>query len=198
MAANDNEVMRILRVPPLQKLVVSIGDNRYQMLSEITEDRQKRIVLAAIGELISFVGGYETLVEEGLAPAMNTPPPSPALQTKADSLREQQEQFLARLEAERDALRGQPNPQPKFPILSGVRPATNPEPQTMAEQIDVILQRYIATDEALAGRGIHLIQSPSGSLHIEADGQTYKHPREIEDAKIQLAIKQALKEWESS
>ena len=46
------EVMRVLRVPPLGKLVVEVDNVRYENLAEITDEKAKRVLLAAIGELI--------------------------------------------------------------------------------------------------------------------------------------------------
>ena len=69
------EVMRILRVPPLGKLVAEVNGERYQNLSEITDEKARRVLLAAIGELIDFAGSYQALVDAGVAsPAAHTIP----------------------------------------------------------------------------------------------------------------------------
>ena len=69
---------------------------------------------------------------------------------------------------------------------------------SLVEQVDAILQRHLLTEPELAERNIHLVQDPSGGLIIEVDGQRYQRPREIENPRIQLMIKQALKEWEAT
>lgn len=197
------EVMRVLRTPPLGKLVVALKDQRYKQLSEVTDPHQKQMLLAAIGELVDFVGGYQELVKAGVAPDLAFVAKQQQSETQTDTMREEQARFLARLEAERDAVKKTPPPQPKFPVLSGLRPSIQPQPGTpgsklsLVEQIDAILQRHIASDPALAERSIHLAQAANGGLQIEVDGRIYQRPRDIEDRQIQLIIKRALKEWES-
>jgi hypothetical protein len=73
-----------------------------------------------------------------------------------------------------------------------------PEPLTVVEQIDAILQRYLVANPDLARHNIHLRQDGSGGLRIIVDGQSYQSPREIEDHEIQAVIKRALQEWERS
>lgn len=197
------EIMRVLRVPPLGKLVVEVNGQRYENLSEINEQNVRHLLLAAIGELMVFAGGYNKLVDAGVAPALSTAEPASA---EEPSLTQQQARFLASLEAERDALKEAPSPRPRFPVLTGAQPKVEPVRKPSAEtgspslvaQIDEILQRYVAADSELAGRSIHLVQDPNGGLQIEVDGTYYRRPREVEDRKIQLVIKRALKDWESS
>lgn len=198
------EIMRVLRVPPLGKLVVEVNGQRYENLSEIKEENVRHLLLAAIGELMVFAGGYNKLVEAGVAPSLYAPAPAPAQES---SLTQQQARFLASLEAERDALKGSPSLRPQASVLVGLEPGVEPartppvsdaKSPNLVGQIDAILQRYVAADPELARRSIHLVQDPTGGLQIEVDGTYYRRPREIEDRKIQLVIKRALKDWESS
>ena len=198
------EIMRVLRVPPLGKLVVEVNGRRCESLSEIEEENVRRLLLAAIGELMIFAGGYQKLADAGVAPPLNAPEPAPE---DGPSLTERQADFLASLEAERDALKSAPSSKPRFPVLSGIQPGVEPartppaseaKALNLVEQIDTMLQRYVAADPELARRSIHLVQDPNGGLQIEVDGKYYRRPREIEDRTIQLVIKRALKDWESS
>jgi len=201
------KVMEVLRVPPMGKLVVEVNQERYQDLSQITDDQIKRLLLAAIGELVGFAGGYETLVAAGMAPALM---PNQATETTAPELpvsisqAQQQAEFLASLEAETDALRST-SPLREPSVLRPQRTAPLPEPSPskssevgIVEQIDAILQKYLAIDASLAQRSIHLEQDPSGGLRIGVDGTYYQKPAQIRDPKIQKCIKRALKEWEAS
>jgi len=184
---NELEVMRVFRVPPLGKIVVELGGNRYLNLSEISGPEVKRRVLAAIGDLVVFAEGYQKLVDADVAPPLTsvTRTPSPALPQTRD---------LA------------PSPQPvsQKPPTPPSRPTpTGPLPDVaiatmvnIASQIDEILQRHIAADPALAQRSIHLKQSANGGLIIEVDAHAYKRPNEIEDPVVREVIKRALKEWE--
>ncbi|MCP5094534.1 MAG: hypothetical protein GY943_03150 [Chloroflexi bacterium] len=199
------EVMQVLRVPPLSKLVVSVNKNRYGKLSELKEGKTKRLLLVAIGELIDFAGGYQELVDAGVAPMMKSPPPmtnTPEPASTPNELQDQQQRFLANLEAERNAIRNTASAKPQISVLSGLRPSiktsTTPQINNLVDQIDQILQRHLQQDSELSQYSIHFLQSPAGGLQIEIDGQIYQRPREIENKKIQLMIKRALKEWESS
>ena len=42
----DLEVMRVLRVPPMGKLVAEVDGERYETLSEITDEKARRVILA--------------------------------------------------------------------------------------------------------------------------------------------------------
>ena len=196
------EVMQILRTPPLGKLVIEVSGTRYASLSEINDEKAKRVILAAIGELISFAGNYEVLVDEGVAPPLAGSQPV----YETGPLEQRQIEFLTRLEAERDALKNVSPPQPKFPVLSGIqsRPATTPAPEpvkqelSVAEQIDAILQKHIQNDPEMAERSIHLVQGPSGGILIDVDGKRYQKPGDIPDPQIHLLIKHAVKEWDAA
>jgi len=200
------EVMQVFRVPPMGKLVVSVNNQRYENLSEITEPNKKRLLQAAIGELIIFAGGYQELVSAGVAPHLQSMSPQHEADKSPSALLEKQQQFLAKLEAERDAIKATPPPKPKFPILSGVRPKLPNEDQPesiinkslpLVTQIDKILQKHLAAHSELKEHSIHLIQGPKGGLQIQVDDKLYEKPRDIPNKHIQLVIKQALKEWEA-
>lgn len=197
------QVMQVLRVPPMGKLVVDVGKQRYESWDDITDENVHRLLLAAIGELVNFAGGYDNLVNAGVAPPITTgasaaarPPERPQ-----PGLEEQQAAFLASLEAERDTLR-EAAPTKRASIIGGGRSkptaasAPSREP-TVVEQIDAILQKHIAADPSLAQRSIHLEQNPSGGLRIQVDGTYYQKPAEITETKIQILIKRALEEWEN-
>ena len=96
---NPVVVMRVLRMPPMGKLVVEVNKNRYEKWDEITDENVQRLLLAAIGELIVFADGYENLVAAGVAP------PIVATSDESEqSLADRQAQFLSSLEAEKASL----------------------------------------------------------------------------------------------
>lgn len=191
------ELMRIVRVPPMGRLVVQAASNRYENLSEIEDDRLKRQVITAIGELIGFVGGYQALVDEGVAPPLSAQTPSGGLQSKAAALKEQQDRFLATLQNEKERM-AQANQSRRVPEVDVTQPTPEQEPASIVEQIDLILQRYLSQSEAYNGRSIHLVQGPEGNVKIQVDGQVFDRPRDIEEKPIQVMIKRALKEWEAT
>jgi hypothetical protein len=208
---NELEMMRILRLPPRGKLVVEIGNQRYEHLSQIGEAGVRQRVTAAIGELIDFAGGYNVLVDAGVAPAPGMTAP-PGVEDNAlddgEALRRRQEEFLETLERERDALRIEASTPRRRLVIPLVSPKPLPESDppspmeiasprlTIVQQIDAVLQKYLAAEPSLATRSIHLEQAPAGGLHICVDGRYFQRPGDIEEREIQLALKMALKEWE--
>lgn len=201
------EMMRILRVPPLGKLVVEVSGQRFEKLTEINHAKVEHRLLAAIGELVTFAGGYQALVDAGVAPPLL--PPKPGMPTPDETpapdpqLAARQARFLAELESQRDSLRGDlPAPAitnlnvaPPPPVTPPAKPLTE---QSLADQIDAILQKHLAAEPELINRTIRLRENPSGGLRIEIDGHFYDRPREIPELAIQQIIKKALKEWEAS
>jgi hypothetical protein len=206
---NELEIMRIWRLPPLGKLVVEANGERYTSLGEIKDPKLKQRLLAAIGELIPFVGGYQSLVDIGLAPALTPPTPTSAADpADSEELTREQEAFLARLQAERDELASRKpgrlrsissaEPLVTFTEKGEVKPAIPIGPKSIAEQIDEILQKHLKADPKLADRLVHLEENPAGGLHIRVDGVYYEKPADVPDREVQLAIKMAVKEWNAT
>jgi putative intracellular protease/amidase len=195
------EVMRVLRIPPLGKLDIEVDGKRYQNLSEITDEKVRRVLLAAIGELIDFAGNYQVLVDAGVAPALvGTTQDKPPVE-------QQQAEFLERLEKERDALKATPLPKPAMAVLSGAKmsedemmaqEAARKRPLSVAEQIDAILQKHLAAAPDMGERVVHLVQNPAGGILIEVDGQRFGKPADIPEPAIQELIKRAVKEWDAA
>jgi hypothetical protein len=198
---NEIEIMRILRVPPMGKLVVSFNDKRYETITELSEANVRQLMQAAIGELITFAGGYQKLVDAGVAPPLATPKPASSSTTEVENA--DAERFLDNMERERDALKSSgPKPSPSLLTNLRRRPASTEasanKMMNLVEQVDAILQRHLLTDPELAERKIHLVQDANEGLIIDVDGRRYERPREIEDPRIQMMIKRALKEWEAT
>jgi hypothetical protein len=200
-------VMQVIRIPPRGKLMVEADGRRYQSLAEVTHAPTRQRLLAAIGELVSFAGSYENLVNEGLAPPI-LPPATLAPEVSGDeALEEQRARFLAALEHQRDVAQQAaamarpsmiplPGRRPEPPLPDMTTSASTTGPLSVAKQIDAILQKHLAADPALANRDIHLTQSDEG-LRIIVDHLPYKRPADIPDKQVQLLLKMALQEWES-
>lgn len=186
------DLMRVLRVPPLGKVVVEVGSNRYLNLDEIPEADARRRILMAIGDLVVFAGGYQRLVDADVAPplAVAARTPAPALPQTRD---------LAVPTPDPAPTAPPAAPEPKAPVNTGsLLAAATPTMTNIAAQIDEILQRHIAENPTLANRTIHLKQSAAGGLIIEVDNRAYKRPNEIEEKEVRDVIKRALKEWEKT
>lgn len=195
------EVMRILRVPPLGKLVVQVGNQRYTRLEELPAGAVQQRVMAAIGELIAFAGGYQALVDAGLAPAIGFA----ADGSMAEALLvERQAAFLNTLEQKKEETAA-PAPPPaanprRLSLLGRAAPPAPPATATptmdIAAQINAILQRHLETTPQLTGRRVRLVSGVTGTLQIDVDGRYYENPGQIPDSDVQALIKRALHEWD--
>lgn len=235
---DEIEVMQVVRVPPMGKLVIEADGKRFENLNEIQSEKVKQRVLAAIGELITFAGGYRALEYAGLAPPLEPPQGRAAREAEEEPLTPAQEAFLASLEGQlRGTAENAPEPtaaqlEPELPSMAetpevpaemqkpappaetevesgaevrgqeptgaaGEEPSNAQTSVNLVAEIDEILQKYVAETPGLAGRSIHLQQMPAGELEILVDGKSYRHPKEVEEKTVRLAIKKALKEWES-
>lgn len=201
------KVMQVIRVPPRGQLVVEADGRRYHSLAEVTHAPTRQRLLAAIGELVSFAGSYENLVNEGLAPPILPPAPPTPEASAEEALEERRARFLAALEHQRDAVQQAaamarpsmiplPGRRPELPPLDVTTSAPTTGPLSVAKQIDAILQKHLAADPALANRDIHLKQSDEG-LRIVVDNQAFKRPADVPDKQVQLVLKMALQEWEA-
>ncbi len=215
------EMMRILRVPPLGKLEIEANEERYGVLAEVNNPKIRQRILAAIGELVDFCGGYQVLEDAGVVPQL-TPIAAKSVEEETarvdtDLLR-QQEAFLSGLQQQVEVEKNKPvakgrsgsmfsatndfedaKPMVEISESGDVAPASSvSKPLSIAEQINAILQKYIAENSTFANRGIRLQQSVTGGLQILADGRQYEKPADIEDKEVQALIKLAVKEWNST
>lgn len=196
---NEIEIMQVLRVPPMGKLVIQFNDQRYESIDEVSEANVRQLLKTAIGELITFAGGYQKLVEAGVAPPLSTP--RAATGTVSGEV-DEAERFVSQLEREKEELKSAgPKPSPSLLANLRRRPASNEASAnkmlSLVEQVDAILQRHLLANPELADRKIHLVQDANGGLIIDVDGKRYQRPRDIENPQIQVLIKRALKEWEA-
>jgi len=181
----DNEVvvMSVNRVPPMGGLVVSAVGGRYESMDEVADEAVRRMLNAAIAELVIFAGGYERLVQSGLAP------PVAAAAEIPPTLEERQAAFEKSVEVQQDVLLAE------TPVI--IAPVVVPdEPLSIPDQINPIIERHLAADPELAGHAVKLDQDLQGNLSVVCDGKIYERPDMIEDIGIRKAIRSALSEWD--
>lgn len=181
----DNEmvVMSVTRVPPMGKLVVDALGARYESIADVSDDAVRRMLKAAIAELVVFAGGYDTLVQSGLAPppASGTPVP--------ETIEERQAAFEASVQQSLDEL------VVESPTAVNT-PASPDEPLSIPDQINPLIKKHLAADPQLAGHNARLEQDFRGNLTVICDGKVYERPDMIEDPAIRKAIRAALSEWD--
>ena len=180
----DNEfvVMSVMRIPPMGKLMVDAVGERYDSIDDVTDDAVRRMINAAIAELVVFAGGYDSLVRAGLAPPLAAGPEIPA------TMEERQAAFEQSVELQKDGLLVET----AVPELG----AAEPEALSIPDQINPLIQKHMAADPALAGHVVKLEQDLKGNLNIVAYGRIYERPDMIEDVAIRKAIRAALSEWD--
>jgi hypothetical protein len=197
---NEVEVMRIVRVPPMGKMVVTSGENRYQHISQVQDESLKQRIMAAIGELVTFADGYSTLVEAGLAPPLGVEMAN-EVSSEEDKLELQQMAFLESLEKENNLVGADVTEQVGDISTVG---ATEPNisgddgPLSITGLINPILQKHVAAEPELRGRTVKLAAERDGALNIIVDGKIYKRPEDIPDAEVRKVLRAALKEWDST
>jgi len=177
----DNEmvVMSVVRVPPMGKLLVESLGVRYESLAEVPDGAVRRMVTAAIAELVVFAGGYDKLVQAGLAPPLAGETSVPA------TMEERQAAFESAVARQMEE------------YLTESAPAPDPEePLSIPDQINPLIEKHLAANPQLAGRTVRLEQDLKGNLRVLCDGVAYERPDLIEDPAIRRTIRAALSEWD--
>jgi len=195
------EVMRIKRLPPMGKLVVEIGSQQFSNISQLPSDVIRQMALAAIGELIIFADGYQTLVDAGVAPPI-VASASDGISEVDASISERKAVFRAAVEEEElAALAGDKSEIGTGPLESheSPKPGTGPleEELDIAGQVNIFLQRQVQQTPELRGRSIYIAGDLTGGLSINVDGRSFETPSDIEDPVVRAAIQEALREWET-
>lgn len=181
----DNEmvVMAVTRIPPMGKLVVDALGERYTSIDDVGDDGVQRMLSAAIAELVVFAGGYEKLVQSGLAPPVasgTVVPEAPA---------DRQAAFEATVQQQLNELLVE------SPPAAGGKIDVE-EPLSIPDQINPLIEKHLAADPQLAGHKARLQQDLHGNLTVICDGKIYERPDLIEDPAIRKAIRAALSEWD--
>ncbi len=198
---NVLEVMRIKRLPPMGKLVIEVGNQQFDRLSQIQDPVIKQLVVAAVGELVVFADGYQTLADAGVAPPLINHE-SGGESNQEPSISEREASFHAALEEQRlAALAGDMDLSGSNPDRASnsttIDPAQLEDDLDIAGQVDVFLQNQINKDPDLRGRSIHIVGDSSGGLNITVDGVSYSKPTEIAETSVKSAIQLALREWDT-
>lgn len=197
---NEVEVMRIIRVPPMGKMVVISGSDRYQHISQVGEETLRQRIMAAIGELVTFADGYSTLVDAGLAPALSEELTNGTM-SEDEKLEQQQLAFLQTLELEKDVMyvEGSEISGSTHPVgLEETDLTGDAGPLSIAGLINPILQKHVDAEPELKNRTIKLASEANGGLYIVVDGQVYQRPEDIPDMEVRKVLRAALKEWDST
>jgi hypothetical protein len=167
------EVLRILRDLADGGLIIEVGGLRYRSLDEIPDPQIVRRLVGNAQDLAHFA-------QLATTPAEGQPYPPPPPSVTAQSAR--------------PSPAAQPKPLKKQAAAEDEEP---PAPQSMAEEIEDLLQMRLQMVPSLAYRSIHIHQAPGGGVSIEVDGQHFDSITDIKDGEVQSFIQTVIQEWEA-
>ncbi len=188
------EIMRIVRRPPLGQLVVENNGRQYEKIDEINNQQLSQMVLAAVGDLVAFVGGYKVLVDAGFAPELIT------VADDEPSLEKQQAAFLAQLQQQNPANTQQDGA--AAPSLFRRRRPTavvdDVSALDIAGALDDLFQKHLTRMPELSSEHVRVETNLRGGTRINVNGRYYEEPGAIPNPMIRLAYKMAVREWEKA
>ncbi len=193
-----------------------LNPEQHQMVVRLWRDRKSGALLTEIGDQIHQQAATLSNVQRlqagsalrdwgawlGIQPAAPPPPPAaPAPPVPAPAPAQ-----TAPPATPAPALAAQPAREAVKPPAAPVRPVsilapgaptveTAPEPQTMVEQIDAILQEMLESSP-LKNRGIKLLEEPAG-VAVWVGIERYAGVDAVPDPEIQQIVRAAVNEWET-
>ena len=167
------EEFRVLRDPTDGALVVEIDGTRYRRLTDITDGEVGRRFVAHVRALAHFA-----LVLKG------APPPLPLLPM----------QPAAAPNLTRAASRSLPQPAMQ-PATTDAAEEAAAEPISLAEEIDRLVQKRLASTPQLASRSIHIRPGLHGGVSIVVDNRAYEGVDAVPEPDVRQLIQAAIQEW---
>jgi len=199
----------VLRDDLTGQLMVEIGGQRFTRVMEIQDPNIGRGFMTTLRDLQKFMRGQPT----GSAPEMAAPPgavspapggvPAPRPASGAPPAAPVSEPPPPSRTAATPPAAGTPsftlptmNPFKQAQILREMNKQKPPEPKSIPEQIDEVLQDKIA-GTALVQRGLKVKTNSTGGVVFYLDGQAFEGVDQVSDAEAQAMIRAAVKDWES-
>ncbi len=202
--AGAHEVLRVLRDRLTGRPIVEIGGKRYAQMSEVIEDNVRQGLFFILRDLQEFTGAVPPASPaplpapppaQALAPSNGTPPAASApsgdvpVNRPAGSLRPAEPTPISPLTMP------SMNPFKQWRNYQKVSRSVAPEPPSIAEQIDVLLQDMLAGTPN-AQRGIKVATTPSGGVAFRLDGQVYDAVDAVPDPAVRVIFRDAIAAWE--
>jgi hypothetical protein len=173
------ELLRVWRDLSTGSLVLEIGGQRFTSLGHLrSADLERRFV--------SVVRELDGLVRPAGAPPSPAPRPTIAPATDKDELPPPSMRPGAMFRQMTRAAMGQ---NPTAPEVSA--------PQTIADQIEDLLQARLVDLHSFQGRTIHVRPSVEGGVRIEIDGKFYDGIGDVDDPDVRELLGEVVREWES-
>ena len=128
----------------------------------------------------------------------------------SDMPQDQREYFLANVAAldsfiqQAEASTAAPQPQPT-PKQTKKKPPEDTEgdeddaaPETIAQQINTLLQERLTVTPTLASRSISITDAEDGGVLIHVDDETFDGLGEVTDPSIRVLLQRVIQDWENS
>jgi hypothetical protein len=218
------ELLRLLRDPQSQQLIVEIAGKRYAKLADIVDKEIGQYVLKLAAQLLAFTNGV-FLTEAGMKSI-----PIPKVGKAPDPIEESVSRLeapipiassvvkpnmpgllaapKASVETESAFLTSAPTtppkpaePKPQRSGLFGLGSGPKTPPPTLpglnlAEEINDIVQARLRYSPLADSHHISISSDLHGGIRIKVDDQYYTSPDDIQDQAIRDLIKASIKEWE--
>ena len=189
-----HEVLRVLRDNLTGRLIIEIAGRRYANLEELTDPALNEGLLTTLNDLRVFTGAAATPSAEALptaralppTPATNLPAPTPVTPPAA-----------LPPAAPKPLPPPTMNPFKQMQVLRELAKNPPPEPKTIAEQIDEVLQEQVR-GTPLAERGLRIRPGPRGEALFDLDGESYPAVDDVPDMEVREALKAAIAAWEQT
>jgi hypothetical protein len=184
------EVLRVLRDPISEALLVEVAGQRYQQMADIHLSSVREGLLNTLRDLEAFSSSAPTTPPPVMV--VHTPAPEPLPLTPS----------ITNIGTAKAAKTGTApllapsmNPFKQMLVLRDLAKTQLPPLKTIAEQIDEILQEKLVTSP-FSQRGVKVHTGPKGNALFRADGADYDAVDGVPDEGIRALIRDAVAEWE--
>jgi hypothetical protein len=220
------ELLRLLRDPTSDQLLVEVAGQRYAKLSDVTDKDIGQYILQVAAHLLAFTNGrivtdagmksvYQPKVRQAPMPltgaqaTSDSPadkiselPPATAAETPGDASDPEPKQGIeADLIASLGTLPQEPNPVPQK--IGLFRRAPKPAPTqaaiptiNLAGEINDIVQARLRYSPLAEDHRVEITGDYSGGIRIRVNNEFYDSPDDIRDPQVRELIQAAIKEWE--
>ncbi|MCB0213926.1 MAG: hypothetical protein KDJ52_31595 [Anaerolineae bacterium] len=211
---NQNELLRLLRHPQSNQLIVEIGGKQYTKLADVPDKAIGQHILELTAHLLAFTNGM-VVTKSGIK---SYPPPQMGALPKPIATHRSPKKAahlsqpsvspssIASPEVENtllSTLRKNLSESEAKPQKSGFFNVVNPAPQpstlpilNLADEINDIVQDRLRSSPLEKHHQISIVSDPGGGIRIRVNQHSYNSPDDIPDAAVRELIKSSIKEWE--
>mgnify|MGYP000989549691 CR=1 FL=1 len=196
-----HEVLRVLRQALTGRVQVEIGGRRFSQLSDVDDAAVRQGLLVTLRDLQEFAG-LSALPAGAANPPLSAPAPAVDAATPAADPAAAPSLNALPLPPKPAAPANPPplriptmNPFKQMQVLREI--GEPPAPQSIADQIDEVLQ-HLTAGTPFAARNLRVSSGPRGNVVFEADGQTCNAIDDLPDPAVQSVFREAIRQWEQN